>query len=82
MYLRHPLAHGVGVNAGEAHATIQLIRRVALPLLDIDRGRDRRPVVGDERLQGAVHEEVILLGTSELLEPDSQRCHCLYDSRT
>ena len=49
-YLGHPLTYGVGVNAGEAHAAVQLIRRVALPLLDVDRGGDRCPIVGDERL--------------------------------
>ncbi len=35
------------------------------PLLQVHGAGDRGPVVGDEGLQGAVHEQVVVLNTKE-----------------
>ena len=51
----------VRVDARDANAAVELVRGVALPLLYVHRGGDGGAVVGHERLQGAVHEEVVLL---------------------
>lgn len=60
---RHPWCHwrGVCVHSWDSDAAIELIRWIALPLINVYRRRDRGAVVGDVSLEGTVHEQVVFL---------------------
>lgn len=54
-----PAAAPVRVDSGDPDAAVELV--AGPPLLQVHGAGDRGPVVRDVRLQGAVHEQVVLL---------------------
>ena len=58
--LGHGIPHAVRVHLAHPHAPVEL--EPVFPLLEVHRAGDGGAVVGDEGLEGAVEEEVILLG--------------------